>query len=359
MSFYSFAPYLKSERGHDLIYHQLVESVVKNSSMTFDLFLSNECSLDLPLHWSKYFRRGRRGLKGSISRFREFKRLISSLKGDKRTFFLESFQQRDLFGLTLALLTSAKPSDRLLLLFRNRFDTSKKKKIGFSLLLKLLSLKLKERLIFLTDSSLILTSLPTPHFLLPIPHTDMGSFEKDEHRSKLTLLWPGAPRAMKGLKEIQRLLKIDDNAACHFELAASEDADLSPSNFLALRRLGMNLNREEYLSEIHKADIILLPYDPKTYQSGTSGIFVEAIIAKKMPVVKDKSWLSFELSENNLRELIVDWQDPLFFTHLLKLYENEIVLKKLSKMHERYLEFHSYTSFERSFQRALKNCQTG
>ncbi len=85
--------------------------------------------------------------------------------------------------------------------------------------------------------------------------------------------------------------------------------------------------------------LILLPYDPIVYQSSTSGIFVEVIIAGKLPLVKEGSWLSHELKKFNLPELIVDWQRPDFFTHAKTLLHSDEIQEKLEQMRKVYLSF--------------------
>ncbi|NGX53929.1 MAG: hypothetical protein K1000chlam4_00650 [Chlamydiae bacterium] len=99
---------------------------------------------------------------------------------------------------------------------------------------------------------------------------------------------------------------------------------------------------------MHKCDVVLLPYDPKIYACGTSGIFVEAICAGKMVLVKDKSWLAYELKRFKLDQLIVDWENPYFFSYLNTLLDDSTIKKRLEKMRKAYLNFHSVESFAKT-----------
>ena len=112
-----------------------------------------------------------------------------------------------------------------------------------------------------------------------------------------------------------------------------------------MRQIENSLSREEYLTWLLGSDIILLPYDPIIYRMATSGIFVEAVCAGKIPLVKKGSWLAHELIKFDLTELIVDWENPLFFSHLTFLIKSVKIREKLEIMQLTYQQFHSVESF--------------
>src|SRR3989344_6122135 len=102
-----------------------------------------------------------------------------------------------------------------------------------------------------------------------------------------------------------------------------------------------------------EADIILLPYDPSIYRSGTSGVFVEAIIAGKIPVVKEGSWLSYELKRFSLEELVIDWEKKNLYEYFCSLPKNKEVLQKLEKMRIEYRKFHSIRTYQKQIEELL------
>ena len=78
--------------------------------------------------------------------------------------------------------------------------------------------------------------------------------------------------------------------------------------------LPTHLTRTEYLMQLAISDLVLLPYDALAYKERTSGIFIETIVAGKMPAVTRGTWMAGELARYDLSELIVDWNAPAVLT---------------------------------------------
>lgn len=55
-------------------------------------------------------------------------------------------------------------------------------------------------------------------------------------------------------------------------------------------------NHVEYLAEINRADMVLLPYDPVKYRGIVSGIFCEAVAMGKVAIIPDKTWMADHVS---------------------------------------------------------------
>jgi hypothetical protein len=309
------AIHLVDESGHDFIYHCAVQEAAARLNIGYGAYVPQHCKMDvLPEGWTKFFR------SKSGCRFMDFSRLLYRQKG---IFFLESFNTFDLFALTLASLFFAGKQSRLWVLYR-QIPKYRKIHLWFS---KLLKWRWQSRFVLMTDSELI------QGVVLPIPHTEIkGALPKNE---KIICWWPGKPRAAKGWEVMRRIVPLADPALIEIICARASG--------LPVRLIDDVLTREEYTQWMLASDVILLPYDPKAYRSGTSGIFVEAIIAGKLPVVCDGGWPAYELKKFGLEELILDWTDP--FPRILELLRCQPTLEKLANMREEYLIFHSLDTF--------------
>jgi len=110
------------------------------------------------------------------------------------------------------------------------------------------------------------------------------------------------------------------------------------------------LKREEYVAQLAKSDIILLPYDPVAYYARTSGLFVEAICAGKVVFTREGSWLAHELHRYDLHELITDFAS---LEHMISIAQDAEVLKKLARMQQAYQKFHSVENFAQTISAIL------
>jgi hypothetical protein len=98
--------------------------------------------------------------------------------------------------------------------------------------------------------------------------------------------------------------------------------------------------------------MILLPYDPIAYQERTSGIFTEAIIAGKIPLVTPNTWMAYELSKYQLdKDLVIQWDHPeKVLTQLLEIKNNPQIQDKLETMKTAYQNFHTVKQYSQSLQ---------
>jgi hypothetical protein len=208
-------------------------------------------------------------------------------------------------------------------------------------------LRSKARLFLFTDSEIIQKAIPS--YLLPIPHTELpGCFSI---KTDVYLLWPGAPRLSKGLNEIQHLAsQLTQEHQIEVTLA-----ETTPIAFTSphIRKIPHPLPRLDYLSELHRCTGVLLPYNPAIYRGGTSGIFVEAVIAGKVPFVKEGTWMAYELRKFNLHELILDWESSDLPSKIAQLLKSDQLLSKLSLMMDNYRSFHSQDRFASILQETL------
>jgi hypothetical protein len=336
-TFYSLAPRLRSASGHDLAYHAAVETATRQLGLEFQALVAKDCAIDLPsAQWRPYFKQF----------FWDLSRLLWKQK-DASLYFVETFSGAELIKLTASCLLFANKKTSVCLLFRYGLPQLYKNGRLHMFFTKVLAKRLGSRFIAVTDSEKIreglAEALKRTVTVMPIPHTE--HFPAAVSGDKPLFWWPGPPRPQKGLAEMEKLAR-------HKE-ASLVDMVAAKQSGLPITLINDVLSRPEYCEQMSKSAVILLPYDPKTYQYGTSGILVEAVIAGKMPVVKAGSWLAAELERHNLSELIVDFDHPEFFSHVLSLLQSNEVQTKLRAMQAAYQEFHSITTYAYTLEKLL------
>lgn len=352
-AFFSIAYYLSTDSGHFLHYHKAVERAVRPFVDRFGVYISRNNALKaLPKEWHAWFhpfnstRKRRKFFKDCIRLFR--------LPSEKKCiFFIEFFSHKDFVRFALAALFFSKKKDMLWVLYRDDATLWKKgHRATLYFLSKALSIRFGKRFCALTDSELLGQYyekwFKKPLTVLPIPHTCHSPPFLIKEKDKLIFSWLGGPALAKGLEIISRLLTIDDPAGEKVQLSISEATPLPPiTNKITLILRTSQLSEEEYYNALLRSDVILLPYTPYTYKWRTSGIFVEAVIAGKIPFVHSGTWMAKELERHNLQELVVDWDHPHFFSEALTLIENEHMRFKLQEMQHAYQEEHNPSSFSR------------
>jgi len=113
------------------------------------------------------------------------------------------------------------------------------------------------------------------------------------------------------------------------------------------------LPRSAYIAWMQRADLVLLPYDPTRFRARTSGIFVEAIVAGRTPVVTDGTWMAHELRQHHLEQLILDWDSPTILADLLRVARDPTLPAQLARMQAAYADYHSVPGYARVIQRVF------
>lgn len=349
--FISLMPYLKNKSGHDSIYHECVKRAIEAHDIDYVGYISSECALpNLPPDWKKHFSNAEPGLslfQRMNRRYCDFSAIFRSSADKKRIFFIENFSKLDLLALSLAVVFHSKAADKFWFLFR--YPIPPKKFHPYRICSRILHRKLGSRLVCLTDSEKIretFQNLPFKPHIWPIPHTRCVPLQKEKKMERILCWWPGPPRETKGWEDIRQLTHIEDSDAKHFILMAARSSGLMPNNNLRVELIEDQLSEDQYTQKLAECQAVFLPYDPNQYYASTSGIFVEAVSAHKIPLVKEGSWLADELKRFGLHELIVDWNRSDFFAHVYELVNDPIVRKKLAAMQSSYAEFHNIRNFQ-------------
>lgn len=162
----------------------------------------------------------------------------------------------------------------------------------------------------LSDEYRLVTSVPFG--VLPIPfRAGLVEPRPPSARSSLAIAYLGDARDEKGFHWLPELVdeiagRSDLPSRVNFKFQASIGApQYSPLSVLALHRLTNHpsgavellgveapLSPEAYHDLLSAADLVVLPYDRKRYQSASSGTLAEAIAAGLPTVVPAESWMS-------------------------------------------------------------------
>lgn len=358
-TFHSLAHYIVDYRDHPYTYQLTCQEAIQPLVDEFHVYTLRDTRIhSLPPGWKPWFSKIY-NKKGRKAFFRECCSLLRqpAEKKEKRIFFLEFFGYRDLRLFLIAARAFSRRRDEFWLLHRDDLEIRRKKEKNWHLFLaRAFRCFFGKRYRPFTDSESLKCyyekKLGCEFHLLPVVETHLATRRAASEKMICTL--PGRPRPEKGEREIQELAHIADSTSENFVLDISGAMLLdAPRNALTIQRRSPALSREEYWESLFKADFVLLPYDPVRYKNRTSGIFVESVVAGKIPLVKKGSWLAQELIKFQLEELIVDWERPDFFSHLQSLQRDQAVKKKLEVMQKAYAERHSVTAFSSSVSSVL------
>jgi len=358
-TFHSIAYFAQNESsGHFYHYHKSVQEALKPHLAHVAVYVpKNSHFVNPPQHWQKWFSPFYN--KSNRKKFwKDCVRLFRQKSDGKRIFFIEFFGRRDFFLYSMAAFLFAKKNDTLWVLYRDDLTIRNKKDLR---MIRFCSKLLKKKcdLKPLTDNEL-LADYYSPWFgqrptVLPILTAKHSPF-KVSKKKKLVCSWLGNPRPDKGAHEIAHLVEIEDPASSKIELSVSGATFFPPiKNQVDLQLRRVALAEDEYFEALSRSDVILLPYCPRLYKQRTSGVFVEAILMGKVPVVKAGSWLAHELSRFDLDELILDWNAPDFFSNLFVIVSDSKIITKLKKMQEAYLAFHGEDNFAKSLQKVVQS----
>lgn len=306
--------------------------------------------------------------KGLLWLMRDFAPLSSSIrkqlknhwqnKKHSHVIFLEDYGPQELLALFIAVAGLFGTKDLFVILHRYSVSSSPLLRMIYKLLFLMLEKVTKGQMIYVTDSDLLAKSwglfLKTKCDVLPIPHTFHSNNNNKSLTDKVVVWWPGFPRPEKGLEIIRYLSCIKDVIADQIELIVAKSAHIGHSEgSVNVRVIPDFLEPNEYKNLFDESDIILIPYDQNIYKEATSGIFCEAIVAGRIPLVNSNTWMAYELAKFDLNELIADWQREDIVPWILSLPSNKILRDKLDYLKEYYSVFHTEESFANKFKQII------
>lgn len=348
--------------GHNLGYARSVGMAVqKFGGRHCALVPSNTNQDQIPSHWLCELNCWSKRTRGS--RIKAIRSLVRSLVSglgkiysnkEETIIFVDCFTPLKLFAVGLAMLRLDRRSLRVWVMYRYDYPFANGELIFYRLFNRVASVLLpRGNYLTITDSITLSEHLRTKFqrdfLVLPIPHTFENHARSECSKSgELLCWWPGKPLESKGLSIIQKLADAIALTDCNIRIIFSSDANISMSQHNEkITRLPITLSQIEYEELMCSSDIILLPYDPLSYRYRTSGIFVEAISAGKLPLVSANTWMAEELARHGLNECIFDWSCLNPFERIRDMHGDRMVKNKIAKMRENYNSYHCIDSFSR------------
>ncbi len=366
MIMYSFIPCLLDETGHHFNYHDCVGKALKVLKVQHIKYIPKNVKLkELSEEWKKEII-GLGGKKSFINNLIKplgniifLYKLFRGIKKNDTIFFIEYFTVVHLFTIFIACFFS-RTKVNLWILYRTDLDQLIcNGKFHYFLHVGLRKICRIPKIKIFTDSALLQEELDSffkqKSYLLPIPHV----FKKHKilnkiNKNEILCWWPGGSiREEKGYKNIIKMVPFFSKNS-RFKLVL---ADICANNFINKKNIifiPSSLPQIQYQNWMSKVDLVILPYDKNLYTKRTSGIFVEAICAKKIPIVTNETWMSSELLKYDLKELIMDWESlECVIEKLEYIYMNRDIRNKIEHMSKQYFQFHSVESFSREIQKHL------
>jgi len=276
--------------------------------------------------------------------------------------FLERFVVSHLLAVILTLFLIPRNNLSVWLLYRR--DIHNQKNRGFyKILNNLIRFILPSKNFqLITDSELLSKSLSNyfdmPVNVVPIPHTEIISSDTfTKPNNEILCWWVGSPRQEKGLDIIKFFASSICKSASQISLLVAKSSKISAvPGGVKVKLLEDILTRSEYLKWLLICDICLMPYNSFDYRERTSGIFVECIIAGKIPVVISNTWMASELSKYKLEELIIEWKVPsIDMEKIIEFTKDSYIKEKLNHMRKEYKEFHSLQGYANKIQMIFEN----
>ena len=282
---------------------------------------------------------------------------------DHVVLFLERFVVSHLLAIILTLILIPRNNLSVWLLYRRDVHNQKNRSIYKILNILIKSILPAKKFQLITDSELLSKSLCN-YFdmsvnVLPIPHTEIidNNDNLSKPTNKIICWWVGSPREEKGLNIIKSLASEVCKSANQIHLLMAKSSRIGAvSGGVTIELIQDTLTRLEYLQWLSNCDICLMPYNTFDYRERTSGVFVECVIAGKIPLVTSNTWMASELSKYKLEELIINWEYPnIVMEKIIKYNQDSHIREKLELMQRQYKSLHSLQGYANKMQMIFEN----
>lgn len=360
---HALLPRLFSEIGHIFHYHVAVQRALSLVGWTYTAYIPKKTKLTIvPEKWFSVLANDTsdqsRGfwlkLKFLVANVLPLYKICRTIEKESAAIlFIEHFDLHHLVSLGVALFF-LKPQFHFWMLHRYELENRRFKAMLYRFFLRYMCKKLgNAKVKCLTDSELLAKSLKNnlqyPISIVPIPHTE-GNGKNRKNKEYLQFWWPGGlVREDKGLSKIQKLLLLMKDKQ-GIRMVTAESSRQIFTSHPKVDFIPTFLTREDYITWMQSADLILLPYSGRDYAKRTSGIFVEAVSFGAIPITTKGTWMAYELGKFQLSELTFDWEEPNFLDLLCCLLENGDMKIKLQRMRSHYRRYHCPEGFMAALQ---------
>lgn len=368
MKFISLIPRLNGVDGHVFMYNKHVRSFAIRRFKYSALIAKNNTIPKklLPKEWEPVLKRVDYSSRNTakliileiLSLATLFSEIRKNIKKQDTIFFIESYTVWQLLTISLCFfITQTKNKSYFINIVRYGksylgyqyffFKISQflfKKKLGINYI------EYSDSLGVISESLLLQQNKNECDYLIPIPHTfTLKKIKKRKNEKNIPNVWfPGQLRKDKGIVFCEKILNFAFRSDLNFNLTISNE--LVSNNFIHknIHLIPKVLTQKNYENLFELNDFILLPYTGNSYKLSTSGIFVESIFSRKIPLVQESTWMALELKRYNLEELVFDFNNieiDQFSNNLKHLMFNKAIIPKIKKMSDDYKKFHNYKSF--------------
>ncbi|MBP7215990.1 MAG: glycosyltransferase [Candidatus Omnitrophica bacterium] len=173
------------------------------------------------------------------------------------------------------------------------------------------------------------TVLPNP--IYPLPIAQSRALADLQTKETVTVAYLGSARFNKGFDLFVDALKVMHSAGsvhpamrCIVQVNAQKQlhADLTvmQASIEKLKQLAQRvswidlvfgtISMDEYFSLLAKSDIVVIPHRKEVFQIATSNVFIETVIAGKIPLVNASTSMAYDLQRFNLQGLMFEREDP-------------------------------------------------
>lgn len=296
------------------------------------------------VRWLQFFR-----LTRSIIRSAEL--IVTRSQDTQLLMFIESFTVRKLLATVLAAVVTSGDTE-LWVLLRYGYEGKDTERRFIEYVCKFYRLVRPGKLRLFSDSRLVASrlepGLKQVITVLPIPTANAGGVkpESEVAAGVIRAIWPGSPVPTKGTRVVRRLLHTPNSTHLQVVLCCKAHPDVYavPGGPL-LKTLPEQITHADHLALLAEADAVLLPYDAQSYASRTSGLLVEAIVCGTMPFVSGPSWLSNEMEQLGLPELVVDWARADIWTYIEWCLKDNAVQQRFALARRKYQNFHCLEAY--------------
>lgn len=351
MNFYLIYPTLINFVGHENQFIRIFNKICDLNKLNLKLFVNQKCEKIFCHNQNNYFKYNKHtSFLAKISNVKNFilgiKKILNNRKFDYLLIDGVTYNYILLFLLLINILNIKNKT--FFVYFRTENSLISKKLIQFLINLSF------NKIFILTDSSNLLNIFNKYYSnveMLPIPHIykKNGYINKlvFEHKEVYNIYLPGDFRKEKNV--INNLIKIlNSNFKHNLFLSESFKSSLNHNKITFIKS---NLDPEEYIQQIKNVDIVILPYDNKSYKFRTSGIFYESISLNKILFVSNYTLMADELSKFSLNNFIIeDWYN---FNEILSQIKSDKLSLFLSNS-KNIIKFHGEKNYIDKFNNLIQ-----
>lgn len=359
--------HLNNGRGHVLDYHLYIKSILKKKISIYPIIFFDKKIKNLNFKkktiLNNYFTNltkdqiFKKNLINivliSLKEIFRLKKELEKIKlnqNSKNIIFIESFNPIQLIGILLYFKKKEKHNNLYLYaVHRGSINQGKglynlySKFFHYIFKVFLFNTK-KKRIKFFSDSEIICKELKRFYSMkinhLPVPLLGY----KKKFIKKDYLILPGEPRLEKGLDTFLFLHNYFQN---DFKFFVSKKIK-KIKKLKNLNYFGENLDKKKFMSNIIKSEIAILAYDTNIYKSATSGIFINCVELKTIPLVNDGTWMAYICKQYDIECLVM--KNKFEYYNFLNKYKNNqnfksLIFKKFDKFRNAILKNYSKNEF--------------